>query len=166
MSGRGRALGWGQGGSLLSQGPVSTGDLRRDQQEQGCGDPRSMQFRDLSQLRCRGQQWKDRCGSDKPWALMREGAGVNSELPWRSLGGVHGVPELPSSPGLLHTRGVNSHAPFSSRARATRQSPLSVGPGLGIKRASGEQSAGAGGFALQTCSCFFPFPARSRDSAW
>lgn len=126
-----------------------------------------MQFRDLNQLRCRGQQWKDRCGSGKPWALMREGAGVNSDLPWRSLGHVHWCLNCRPRLGLLHTRGVHFHTPFSSRARATHQSPLSLGPVLCIKWASREQSVGAGGLALQTCSCFFPFPAPfQRLSAW
>lgn len=123
-----------------------------------------MQFRDLNQLRCRGLQWKDRCGSDKPWALMREGAGVNSDLPWRSLGHVHWCLNCRPRLGLLHTRGIYFHAPFSSRARATHQSPLSLGPVLCIKWASGEQSVGVEGWHYKHVLASFLFQPHSRDS--
>lgn len=150
MSKRGCALGWGPGGSLLSQGHISTRCPEEGAAGAGTGDLRVCSSGTES-AQVQGQQWKDRCGSDKPWALMREGAGVNSDLSWGSLDHVHWVPNC-CPLGPLHTRGVHFHTLFSPRARATQRSPLSLGPVLCIRWASGEQSVAAGGLALQTCS--------------
>lgn len=70
MSRRGRSAelhGVGVGFSL-SQRQNSTSCPRR---EQNAGSERMCCSRDQSQLGGRGQEWKDRCGSHKLWAVTR-----------------------------------------------------------------------------------------------